>query len=622
MKNKIDIIISVFENASLLKMTIYSINKNGKNNINKVYIVDESNDDIINNCIDNLCSKYGNIIKIESNFKNIDYKKVIEKCTSEYIAIMNNGCIISPNNFNILINHINRNKVNFISPLSNIFFDIPENFSYNQLDNILKKELDGITEKIDNIISEFVLTKREFLIDREIEVEENGLKIIPQSGDISCIALDTYSFFGIKSERCKTKDLKNKINKKITSTINFKKMKPKYNFVTYLISIVQDSGGVHVAIDMVNYLIINGLNCNILYNNYYKYEEIMLFKPIHLNNLEKCEINSIVSTIYFSTFYAKEIADSLNIPLIYFAQGYEPYFKNGIEYATAELSYKIADEVLCVSNYLKKCYKDNFGIDSTCILNGINLDLLYNNNTTINKIKNITLSLRGSDLKGDFILMDVVKKIYNNFNDLSINIICNNPHIQLPFNNNETIKVKRINGPLKREEVTAILKNTDIYIDGSFTEGFGLMSLEAMASGAVVIASNAGGNLEYFEDGKNGLIVEKVNQAEEYISKIKLLLKDEKLYNKLKINSLLTSKKYDIDITIENYIEYFKNIKDKKNIHMSEYEKSIYNKVLETYFKVYKKNSAKNKAKKILPKKLKRIIKRTINKLYSLVNYE
>jgi N-acetyl-alpha-D-glucosaminyl L-malate synthase BshA len=56
------------------------------------------------------------------------------------------------------------------------------------------------------------------------------------------------------------------------------------------------------------------------------------------------------------------------------------------------------------------------------------------------------------------------------------------------------------------DSVADILRGTDVFILPSQTESFGLAALEAMACGAVCVASRAGGLPEVIDDGKDGLL--------------------------------------------------------------------------------------------------------------------
>lgn len=65
--------------------------------------------------------------------------------------------------------------------------------------------------------------------------------------------------------------------------------------------------------------------------------------------------------------------------------------------------------------------------------------------------------------------------------------------------------------PDSDEEISAILNASHLSVSTSFSEGFGLPPLEAMACGCACIISNSGGVLEYASDRQNCLMYEPRN---------------------------------------------------------------------------------------------------------------
>src|SRR5262249_12707639 len=59
----------------------------------------------------------------------------------------------------------------------------------------------------------------------------------------------------------------------------------------------------------------------------------------------------------------------------------------------------------------------------------------------------------------------------------------------------------------QRQDVPDILRDVDIVVHPSLTEGLSNVILEAMAAGVPVVATRAGGNPELVEDGRTGLLV-------------------------------------------------------------------------------------------------------------------
>lgn len=63
-------------------------------------------------------------------------------------------------------------------------------------------------------------------------------------------------------------------------------------------------------------------------------------------------------------------------------------------------------------------------------------------------------------------------------------------------------------GLVERERVAALMREADVFVmPGRIEEAFGLVYLEAMAAGAVVVGTATGGAAEMVRDGVNGLVV-------------------------------------------------------------------------------------------------------------------
>jgi sugar transferase (PEP-CTERM/EpsH1 system associated) len=79
-----------------------------------------------------------------------------------------------------------------------------------------------------------------------------------------------------------------------------------------------------------------------------------------------------------------------------------------------------------------------------------------------------------------------------------------------------------------RHDVPELLRQLDIFVLSSTTEGISLTLLEAMATELPVVATNVGGNPEVVLDGETGYIVPSQN-PEEMANKLLLLINDKKL---------------------------------------------------------------------------------------------
>lgn len=83
-----------------------------------------------------------------------------------------------------------------------------------------------------------------------------------------------------------------------------------------------------------------------------------------------------------------------------------------------------------------------------------------------------------------------------------------------------------------RDELSAIMANTDIYVMSSILEGLPVSIIEAMSYGLPIVATPVGGIPEAIQDGANGLLCEP-GDAECLAKKITCLIEDPELRNKL-----------------------------------------------------------------------------------------
>lgn len=145
--------------------------------------------------------------------------------------------------------------------------------------------------------------------------------------------------------------------------------------------------------------------------------------------------------------------------------------------------------------------------------------------------------------KGIDLLLSVIPTILEKHKDVTFTLI-GNSDVYDPEGKNywndftKTYKHKlwfsriKKSGYVTDDELAKAYAATDIFVAPSRYESFGLIFIEAMASGKAVIGTKVGGIPETVKDGATGLLFtnEDVKDLE---SKIEQLIKDEKLRNKL-----------------------------------------------------------------------------------------
>lgn len=120
-------------------------------------------------------------------------------------------------------------------------------------------------------------------------------------------------------------------------------------------------------------------------------------------------------------------------------------------------------------------------------------------------------------------------------------------------------------GAKNHDELPAIYASADVFAAPSVTakdndkEGFGLVILEAMASGLPVVASRSGGIVEIIEDGVNGSLVEEKN-AKGLSEALNRMLEDTEYREICKKNMRVTVERYSYENVGKKYRDIFDTI--------------------------------------------------------------
>ena len=126
----------------------------------------------------------------------------------------------------------------------------------------------------------------------------------------------------------------------------------------------------------------------------------------------------------------------------------------------------------------------------------------------------------------------------------------------IEFSQRENLKKNvRFLGYLSGDEIVQILNSSDIFVLPSYSEGFPLVVLEAMAAGLPVIATSVGAIPEIIEDGKNGFLVRPMDHIA-LAERVRGLVQNEELRKKIGNNNIKKIKeKYDLKI-VARIFEY------------------------------------------------------------------
>jgi len=123
-------------------------------------------------------------------------------------------------------------------------------------------------------------------------------------------------------------------------------------------------------------------------------------------------------------------------------------------------------------------------------------------------------------------------------------------------------------GTVSYEEIQHYYKMAYVFTIASTTETFGIVTIEALASGVPVVAVKAPGAADILTDGLDGLLVD--DDIEKIANALEKIIKEPELREKLSQGALKTSEKYSIDTISERMLNLYREIIEIKNSETKE----------------------------------------------------
>jgi glycosyltransferase involved in cell wall biosynthesis len=121
-----------------------------------------------------------------------------------------------------------------------------------------------------------------------------------------------------------------------------------------------------------------------------------------------------------------------------------------------------------------------------------------------------------------------------------------NKILYLPFEQNQ-------------EKLKYFYSASDFFVLPSRAESLGLVFLEAQGSGTIPCGTNIGGIPEIIEDMKTGILFD-LNNVDDLVQKVEKLIENRNLYEKIRENAILNSKKFDIKEKAKEYVDFILSV--------------------------------------------------------------
>ena len=212
------------------------------------------------------------------------------------------------------------------------------------------------------------------------------------------------------------------------------------------------------------------------------------------------------------------------------------------------------DKVYCNSNYTKAWLGKKWGVNSSVISPPIDIPKKISA-----RRKSIILSLgRLTPDKNYEFTIECFKAVYDSgINDYECWICGSEPsaeYYERLKKLSEGYPIRIIINP-KGRELNKIYSESKIFVQAkglgineskypALLEHFGMSAVEAMAHGCVPILLNKGGYKESVENGKNGFLFD---TREEAVEKLKMLVKNQRLWGRMSRNARQRAKKFSLE---------------------------------------------------------------------------
>lgn len=341
--------------------------------------------------------------------------------------------------------------------------------------------------------------------------------------------------------------------------------RPGHLRVTYVLPTLTIAGGVLSVVQLVNELILLGVEARIVALREYPeiYDWMFLTRPIIFKNISELQANFpesdiVVATRWDTAIWVADVVKSGRAKAgVYFLQDYESWFfpeTDKESHAKVIDTYQLIHHKIVKSDWLKSMLEgDGFSADKIRL--GMNLAVFYPRRVTKTSRPIILAMARPRTPRRGFPhVIEGLKRVNESMPEVEIVLFGDDLSKQkIPF-------AYRDEGVITNQNRLAELYSAaDVYLDGSDFQGFGRPALEAMACGAACVLTKVGGVTEYARDEENCLLVPPKN-PEAFAQAILKISNNPELKNRLIQEGFNTAKKYCHKREAQETLEYFQSI--------------------------------------------------------------
>jgi GT2 family glycosyltransferase/glycosyltransferase involved in cell wall biosynthesis len=492
------------------------------------------------NLLKKICNNFGERVRIVKNKKNVGFLKNCNKsyalAKSDIVILLNSDVIVPKGWINRLLTPFEQSDIALATPLAtegeNLSVNIPSGYSWKEIDEHISRSF-PIYPDASTAIGYCLAIRRSTVNGRLFSIhythgygEDSDLHYKITTSGYRSVVVDnllifhdhgaSYSHHPINRENLRKEN--HQLFMKKWGEI-YKKDQYKFESIKSLwfpqplselvetqptrvldvlfVSPSQDSryGGVRVIFELASQLLNSGLHVGVLidgkgdrYTPSYK-SEIHPFSSFSQLRKEVTKIGVIISSSFDTIPTAEAIKLALGGHHINLAQGPEAIFSGGRYFYIYQKLINIPDKITAVSDFLVFLIKDFFDRDSEIIFYGPSSYVSYPRRYKRN-LKKVAICSNDTPEKGTGFAFLLAKKLSDA--GFEITTFGSSVGIPPPF-------VRHL-GWLNSEQVSNLFSEVGFFIESSFYEGLGLLSLESVRCGALPIIRKNGSAELIFAD--------------------------------------------------------------------------------------------------------------------------
>ena len=231
---------------------------------------------------------------------------------------------------------------------------------------------------------------------------------------------------------------------------------------------------------------------------------------------------------------------------------------------------KLADKIVTYSDFMRNEIETWYGVNrakTVVIPNGVNIEMFSKCNQEHSLDGDPAVLYIGNlgRFKSPEIIIHAIARIGTELPKLKLHLV--GPGERSARDLKSLAKKKGVetrvvfHGSIPWEKVPFYYKASDLCVFPSKRDNGTITLLEAMASGAPIIASNRGGTPEIISHNKNGVLFDPDNPAE-LSNAILTMQKDPELKKTITCNAMETVKKYSWENIAERYLALYRSLRD------------------------------------------------------------